>query len=212
MATVTIVNRKKLLPPESILRFQGGNTSITISAQSYDTALDGSASNDPDGNIATYIWERKLDAGLWQQIGSTAFNTYTNTVAITGTYQYRLKAIDNDNLSSYSNIITLNFTKLSSVAPEANINDSTITNYDAMNSGEVYQLDASLSTSGEVGTSFVSVNWTVLSPSGMNGKIKYLNQFKATFNPTVAGTYTIELEVVSSNGLSDTALLIITVY
>lgn len=52
-------------------------------------------STDPEGNAISYVWERRVDSGVWTQIGITTAKTITDTVPTSGTnYQVRVKAAD----------------------------------------------------------------------------------------------------------------------
>lgn len=52
-------------------------------------------STDPEGNAISYVWERRIDSGVWTQIGITTAKTITDTVPTSGTnYQVRVKAAD----------------------------------------------------------------------------------------------------------------------
>lgn len=57
-------------------------------------------STDPDGDVVTYVWERRIDSGAWTQITGTG-TTITDAVPSTATnIQYRVKAVDNSGAAS----------------------------------------------------------------------------------------------------------------
>jgi hypothetical protein len=104
MALVTINTTKSLLPPESFVVFTGSNIAPkTISSAGYTVLLDGSGSNDPDGTIISYQWERKKNSEQWVLQKSTTISNFSQFLKVTGNYTYRLKCVDNEGLESYSN-------------------------------------------------------------------------------------------------------------
>ncbi len=58
-------------------------------------------STDPEGNAISYVWERRVDSGVWTQIGITTAKSVTDTVPTSGTnYQVRVKAVDSHGAES----------------------------------------------------------------------------------------------------------------
>lgn len=52
-------------------------------------------STDPEGDAISYVWGRRVDSGVWTQIGITTAKSITDTVPTSGTnYQVRVKATD----------------------------------------------------------------------------------------------------------------------
>ena len=73
--------------------------SITVSAAVAGEPLTVTltAATDPDGTVAAYVIERRVDGGSWQQVTSGPALTYTDTVgADWQTVQYRAAAVDNE--------------------------------------------------------------------------------------------------------------------
>ena len=63
----------------------GGTATITLTA-----------ATDPDGTVASYIYERQVDGGAWQQVAQVNSLTQTDTVGEDwGTVAYRACAVDN---------------------------------------------------------------------------------------------------------------------
>lgn len=57
--------------------------------------LSTGGSTDPEGDAISYVWERKIDSGVWTQIGITTAKTIQDTVPSSGTTYYaRVKAVD----------------------------------------------------------------------------------------------------------------------
>ncbi len=72
-------------------------TSITYGTPQAGQALvlSTGGSTDPEGDAISYVWERKVDSGVWTQIGVTTAKTFTDTVPSSGTTYYaRVKAVD----------------------------------------------------------------------------------------------------------------------
>ena len=73
--------------------------SITVSAAVAGEPLTVTltAATDPDGTVAAYVIERRVDSGSWQQVTSGPALTYTDTVgADWQSVQYRAAAVDNE--------------------------------------------------------------------------------------------------------------------
>lgn len=63
--------------------------------------LTTGGSTDPEGDSISYVWERKVDNGVYTQIGVTSGKTITDTVPSSGTtYYVRVKAVDSNGLES----------------------------------------------------------------------------------------------------------------
>lgn len=57
--------------------------------------LSTGGSTDPEGDAISYVWERKIDSGVYVQLGITTAKTFTDTVPTSGTtYTARVKAVD----------------------------------------------------------------------------------------------------------------------
>ncbi|CAL2055434.1 hypothetical protein [Tenacibaculum sp. 190524A05c] len=107
-----------IIKPVANIKFDDEGNSIvrkTVTVDDGDNVIariDGSNSQDPDGSIAQYIWERCFDNGTIQDPW-TVISTQPNLTLLTftipasgkryGTHYFRLKVIDNDgNVSLYS--------------------------------------------------------------------------------------------------------------
>ena len=210
MAIVNINSKKSLIPPESVIRFQGGLTSITISDNIYIVFLDARGSNDPDGTISSYIWEISLDGITWNQIGGTTIPTLQKTIKISGTYRFRVKVIDNDGLETYSNIITLNYTKTTIDDITAYINGDSVPFYASIPIYNNIQLSAIGSYIGTGADSIVSYSWEWVSGPDPHSFTSYSNPV-TVFTPNLPGLFTLQLEVTNNLGHKDTNLAYITV-
>ena len=57
------------------------------------------AATDPDGTVASYVIQRRIDGGAWTQVQSGTSMTYSETVSGDwGTVAYRAAAVDNEGL------------------------------------------------------------------------------------------------------------------
>ncbi|SIN81540.1 PKD domain-containing protein [Chitinophaga niabensis] len=169
----------------------GFNTTITLPVNSVQ--LDGSASSDPDGSIASYSW-RKLGGPAGGNITVTSASRTTVTgYTLEGVYVYELTVTDNQGLSASSNVtITVN--------PEV-INKPPV----AQTSGDVNitlpvttaTLDGSPSV--DLDGSIVSYAWKQLS-GPVTGTIAAPSAARTDItNLTAAGQYIFEL-TVKDNG------------
>lgn len=88
-ASVEVTNNQPPAAPGSI------NVTNIVSGQ--DATITLTAATDPDGSIASYIYQRSVDSGAWQQFAQANTLTQTDTVSNSwGTVQYRACAVDNE--------------------------------------------------------------------------------------------------------------------
>lgn len=87
--TVAVTNNQPPTAPGSI------NVTNVVSGQEATITL--TAATDPDGSIASYIYQRSVDSGMWQKFAQANTLTQTDTVSNSwGTVQYRACAVDNE--------------------------------------------------------------------------------------------------------------------
>lgn len=88
-ASVEVTNNQPPTAPGSI------DVANVVSGQKATITL--TAATDPDGSIASYIYQRSVDSGAWQQFAQANTLTQTDTVSNSwGTVQYRACAVDNE--------------------------------------------------------------------------------------------------------------------
>ena len=88
-ASVEVTNNQPPTAPGSI------NATNVVGGQ--DATITITAATDPDGSIASYIYQRSVDSGAWQQFAQADTLTQTDTVSNSwGTVQYRACAVDNE--------------------------------------------------------------------------------------------------------------------
>ena len=91
-SSVTVINNQPPTAPGSI------NVTGVVAGQQATITL--TAATDPDGTIASYIYERSVDGSAWQQIANVNSLTQTDTISADwGTVAYRAKAVDDDGAS-----------------------------------------------------------------------------------------------------------------
>lgn len=84
-----IANQPPTAPGISVENVYIGNT-LTVTL---------TAATDPDGTVASYILQRRIDGGAWTQVQSGTSMTYSETVLDAwGTVAYRAAAVDNEGL------------------------------------------------------------------------------------------------------------------
>lgn len=87
--TVAVTNNQPPTAPGSI------DVANVVSGQ--DAMITLTAATDPDGSIASYIYQRSVDSGMWQKFAQANTLTQTDTVSNSwGTVQYRACAVDNE--------------------------------------------------------------------------------------------------------------------
>lgn len=91
-SSVTVINNQPPTAPGSI--------DVTGVVAGQQATITLTAATDPDGTIASYVYERSVDGSAWQQIANVNSLTQTDTVSGDwGTVAYRAKAIDDDGAS-----------------------------------------------------------------------------------------------------------------
>ena len=84
-----IANQPPTAPGISVDNVYIGNT-LTVTL---------TAATDPDGTVASYVIQRRIDGGAWTQVQSGTSMTYSETVLDAwGTVAYRAAALDNEGL------------------------------------------------------------------------------------------------------------------
>ena len=77
-----------------------GSIDVTNVVAGQQATITLTAATDPDGTIASYVYERSVDGSAWQQIANVNSLTQTDTISADwGTVAYRAKAVDDDGAS-----------------------------------------------------------------------------------------------------------------
>ncbi|MFT3825519.1 MAG: PKD domain-containing protein [Chitinophagaceae bacterium] len=191
-ATVKVVVNPA--PNQSPVANAGSDITITLPAST--ATLNGSASNDPDGSIATYAWSYVSGPTQYTITSSSAVST-TVTGLAAGTYTFKLTVTDNSGASSSATVKVI-VNPAPNQVPVANAgNDVTIT---------LPTSTATLngSASNDPDGSIVSYAWSYLS-----GPAQYTitspSASSTTVTDLVQGTYVFKLTVTDNNGVSASA-------
>jgi hypothetical protein len=181
----------------------GTDQSIQLPASS--ATLNGSGSNDPDGNITTYAWTKIAGPAQFNLSNANTANATAGNLAA-GTYSFRLIVTDNRGATDDD---TVNVTVAlppppPNVAPTANAGvDQSIqlpTNNITLNGSASTDPDGTIS----------SYAWSkVAGPAQYN--ITNANTVSASITNLVAGTYSFRLVVTDNNGAADDDTVLITV-
>jgi hypothetical protein len=187
-----IVNPPGNLPP---IANAGADQTITAPANSVN--LNGTGSNDPDGNISSYSWVLISGQGA---VTITNGNTASPSASglTPGIYIFRLTVTDNSGAVSTDDVsITVMPTAvLPNQAPVANAGSNQViaapANSITLNGSNSFDPDGTIEYYG----------WTQVSgPS--TATISNSNAITPTVNRLIVGTYVFQLLVTDNNGVSD---------
>jgi hypothetical protein len=162
--------------------------------------LDGSASYDPDGTIASYSWTQTAGATATITTPGAAKTTVTGLQA--GTYSFTLTVTDNQGATGSTTVI-VNVSPAADQPPVAVANGMSITlpiNTATIDGSQSYDPDGTIA----------SYSWTKLSgPAG--GTIEDASAATTTLNGLTKGQYTYQLVVTDNRGATGTTQIIVTV-
>ncbi|MFB6456057.1 choice-of-anchor Q domain-containing protein [Chitinophaga sp. Hz27] len=175
--------------------YAGADVILTLPANS--TQLDGSATMDPDGTIASYAWSQVSGPNA-ATISSPATAKTVVSGLVKGVYVFKLTAKDNGGLSGAATVqVTVQDAAAGQRPPVAIIGaDTTIVlpvNSIILDGTPSYDQDGTIATYAWTQTSGPSV--TISSPASA----------KAGVANMPLGTYTFKLVVTDNDGLSGTA-------
>ncbi len=194
-----------VVSPANKVPVANAGTDQTITAPASSVNLDGSASYDPDGTIASYSWVLKTGTG-----SITISNGNTSKPSVTGltpgTYSFQLTVTDNSGATSTA-LVTITVNPQAPVpnqSPVANAgNNLTIT---APTASTVLNGSSSFDPDGTI----TKYTWTQV--AGPNTAVILGN---GTVSPSVSGlvvgTYTFQLLVTDNDGATNTDQVTVTV-
>lgn len=194
--TVTVLSAPNVAPVADA----GANQTITLPASS--VVLDGRASRDTDGNIASYAW-RKLSGPSAGATSIPASAQPNVTGLVEGTYVFQLTVTDNDG-ATHSDDVTVTVLAAPNVPPVANAGaNQTITLPVAS-----VVLDASGSRDSD--GSISSYAWRKISGPSAGG-----TSIPGTARPNVTGLvegiYVFQLTVTDNKGATNSSEVRVTV-
>ena len=175
-------------------------SAVTITLPTSTVTLDGSASSDPDGSIASYSWAKISGGAATMANSSVAKPTVTGLVA--GQYTFELTVTDNKGASTKAQVkITVN--AAANQSPVANAGSAVTITLPT----STVTLDGSASSDPD--GSIASYSWAKI--SGGAATMTNSSVAKPTVTGLVAGQYTFELTVTDNKGASTKAQVKITV-
>ncbi|MFT3675248.1 MAG: PKD domain-containing protein [Chitinophagaceae bacterium] len=178
----------------------GSNATITLPVNS--ASLNGSASTDPDGTIAGYLWQQ-VSGPSTSTLSSTSTASISVSNLIQGTYTYRLTVTDNAGATA-SATVTVTVNAAANQAPVANAGTNVTITLPANSAG----LNGSASTDPD-GT-IASYLWQqVNGPSAST--LSSTSTANITVSNLVQGTYTYRLTVTDNAGATASATVTVTV-
>ncbi|MDR3711586.1 MAG: PKD domain-containing protein [Puia sp.] len=196
-ATVTITVNAANLPP---VANAGANQTITLPTST--ASLNGSASSDPDGTIASYSWVKTSGPSSGTIVTPTGATTVVNSL-VQGTYVFTLTVTDNSGATSTATVtITVNAPTNQPPVANAGANQTVVlpTSSVSLNGSGSYDPDGTIASYSWAQTSGPST--TTMTAAGSATTI---------VNGLVQGTYVFTLTVTDNNGATSTATVTITV-
>ncbi len=178
----------------------GSSTTITLPVNSVN--LDGTASSDPDGTIATYAWSQSSGPST-ATIESAGNSTTTVNDLVEGTYVFQLLVTDNSGATS-TDQVTITVNAPPNQAPVANAGSN------AFITLPVNSANLNGSGSSDPDGSIAGYSWTqVAGPNAAT--LDNSNTVNPSAGNLVAGQYIFQLTVTDDRGASDSAQVKITV-
>ncbi|HEX6846064.1 MAG TPA: PKD domain-containing protein [Chitinophagaceae bacterium] len=172
----------------------GPDQVITLPTDSI--SLDGSASNDPDGTISEWLWQ-KISGPASFNINNAAISTTVVKALTTGVYQFELKVTDNGGLFAKDTMqVIVNDRSQPNRPPVANAGaDMTITL-----PANPITLDGSASTDPD--NNIIGYAWTKISGPSSSFIIN-ASAVQSQVTTLTEGVYQFELRVTDAGGLFD---------
>jgi hypothetical protein len=181
-------------PPSNQAPVANAGTDTTITYPTNSVTLDGAASKDADGSIATWAWT-KIAGPSQFSITSAGTATTTVTSLAVGVYVFRLTVTDDKGATAFDDVtVTVLAANLGPVANAgADINITLPTNSATLDGGASSDPDGSI----------VKYAWSQISgPSTIT--IANANTLSASVSNLLAGTYVFQLRVTDNNGATAT--------
>ena len=170
-------------PPNAVA---GPDQVITLPTDSI--SLDGSSSNDQDGTITQWLWQKISGPPFFNIVAASTANPKVKDLA-PGTYQFELKVTDDKGLSAKD---TLQIMVIARNHPFANAGPNQTIFLGIVN------LDGS--GSWDLDNNIAGYHWTNISgPSSCT--ISNANRVQTLVTNLVEGTYEFELKVTDAEGL-----------
>jgi hypothetical protein len=201
-----IINVNAAPPPANVPPVANAGSDQTITLPTNTVTLNGGASIDADGTIATYAWSKISGPAAYSIANPNSASTSVNGLA-QGTYSFRLVVTDNNGATDDDTVmITVNAAPPPPNSPpvaNAGVDQSITlpTSSITLNGSGSYDSDGSIS----------SYSWTKINgPSNYN--IANPNAANTAVNGLVQGTYQFRLVVTDNNGATDDDTVFVIVY
>jgi len=178
----------------------GSNTNITLPANT--ATLNGTASFDPDGTIASYAWTKTSGPATYNIVNAGAASTALNNL-VQGVYVFSLKVTDNTGASATSTVtVTVNPAANQSPVANAgsNINLTLPSNNTTLNGSASSDPDGSIATYAWSKTSGPA-SYTIASAGAASTALTNLAQ----------GVYVFTLQVTDNAGATASSTVTVTV-
>ncbi|MFM9909764.1 MAG: PKD domain-containing protein [Chitinophagaceae bacterium] len=192
-------------PPVNQAPTANAGNDIIINLPANSTTLNGAASYDPDGSIATYAWSKITGPPQFLiNIPGNVSSSVTNLVA--GVYSFRLLITDNNGaVDSDTVLVTVN-----AAPPPSNIAPVAFAGTDVSITLPVNSVSLNGSGSYDSDGSINAYNWSKLS-GPTQYTIANASLASTSINNLVAGTYSFRLVVTDNIGAtgSDTLSIIV---
>ncbi|MEO5683193.1 MAG: PKD domain-containing protein [Chitinophagaceae bacterium] len=178
----------------------GSNISITLPTSS--TTLNGSASNDPDGSIATYAWSKTSGPTSYTIANAGAASTALSNL-VQGVYVFTLQVTDNSGATASSTVtVTVNAAANQSPVSNAgsNISITLPTNSTTLNGSASSDADGTISTYAWSKTSGPA-SYSIANAGAASTALSNL----------VQGVYVFTLQVTDNSGATASSTVTVTV-
>ncbi|HTB23971.1 MAG TPA: PKD domain-containing protein [Puia sp.] len=175
----------------------------TITLPTNSVTLNGSASSDPDGTIASYLWTKISGPAQFNIVNNTSANTIVNNLTA-GSYSFQLKVTDNggaiamDTIKIIVNSAPVNQPPVANAG--ANISITLPTNVANLNGSASTDPDGTIS----------AYAWTEISgPS--TATIAAATSANTAISGLVQGSYVFSLKVTDNGGATNADSITVTV-
>lgn len=191
-AVVEVVNT----PPVAVA---GADQSVPFGAT---VSLDGSSSEDADGDPLRYQWTISTEpVGNTQQLAESGEGRASFTPGARGRYSLRLAVSDGEAISTDTMALVVGISENAPVADAGSAVRVAV--------GDTVALDGSRSTDADADT--LDFSWTLVdAPMGSTATIARSSAVRAELIPDVAGGYVVELVVSDGFNVSRPAQIVVT--
>jgi poly(3-hydroxybutyrate) depolymerase len=204
-STATVTITVKPAGSANVAPTANAGTAQTITLPTSTVTLDGSASKDSDGSIASYLWKQTAGPASSVITSTTSAKPVITNLTVAGTYTLQLTVTDNKGATGTASVtITVKPAPAANKPPVASTSAVTITLPTT-----TATLDGSLSY--DTDGSITAYSWTQTSGPATAAIATPTAVKTAVSKLTVAGTYIFKLVVTDNSGATDDVQTTITV-